>query len=458
VCGAGLPAIGALTYRLRSYCLGMVDWTRHIADRYRLAECIGEGGMGRVWRARDEVLRRDVAVKEIIFPAEVSGDERRQAGARFLREARAAAGLSHPAVVTVHDVIEHDGRPWIVMELIPGRSLADLMQADGPLPPRRVARIGVDVLAALAAAHKVGVVHRDVKPSNVLIHGSRVVLTDFGAATIQSDPRLTSSGMLLGTPAYLAPERARGEAARAESDLWSLGATLYAAVEGHPPYDGDNPHAVLYALVTREPRSPVRAGPLAPVLIGLLHRDPSKRLSPQLAAYALGRVAGILPPLEQSAASAVDQPVASPELTHPATVPGDSRHSRDVLSGNPGHSQARDIMTRDTLAPRVLHGPAGPENIQYSSRRPELPKRRLTPAKRGRGDPIGFILGFVVLSLIFVAVPAMMIVFVNAPSHPWLWTAGPWITAAVYGIFVAGFVAARKTIRRRRPARAHNGR
>jgi len=346
------------------------------------------------------------------------------------------------------------------MELIPGRSLADLMQADGPLPPRRVARIGVDVLAALTAAHKMGVVHRDVKPSNVLIHGDRVVLTDFGAAAIQSDPRLTSSGMLLGTPAYLAPERARGEAARAESDLWSLGATLYAAVEGHPPYDGDNPHAVLYALVTREPRSPVRAGPLAPVLMGLLHHDPSKRLGPQLAADALSRVAGILPPWKQSAASAVDEPVASPELTHPATVPSDSHHSRDVLSGNSGHSQAREIMTQDplALAPLVLRGPASPENPQYSSHRPELPKRRLTPAKRERGDRIGFTLGFVALSLMFVAAPAMGIVLVNAPSHPWLWTVGPWITAAVYGIFVAGFVAVRMTIRRRRPKRAHNGR
>jgi tRNA A-37 threonylcarbamoyl transferase component Bud32/DNA-binding beta-propeller fold protein YncE len=274
-----------------------------IGGRYRLAGIIGEGGMGVVWHARDEVLDRDVAVKEVVFPLRLSEDDRRLACARGMREARAAARLSHPAVITVHDVIEHDDRPWIVMELFRAGSLADLT-ATGPLPVSRVARIGLEVLSGLMAAHAAGVIHRDVKPSNVLVDGSRAVLTDFGAATILDDPALTGTGMVLGTPAFLAPERARHGRTGPESDLWSLGATLYAAVEGHPPYTGEDSLAVLSALLTSDPEPHHHAGPLGPVLDGLLQPDPARRITASQAADMLATIA---------AAPSADR--------HPPTVP-----------------------------------------------------------------------------------------------------------------------------------------
>ncbi len=200
---------------------------RLIGGRYRLTEAIGHGGMGVVWRAYDETLDRDVAIKEIVFPAGIPQDEQRLACARSVQEARAAGRLNHPGVITVHDVVEHDRRPWIVMELFRGGSLADLIDQAGPLPPRRVAEIGLCVLDALCAAHAAGIVHRDIKPANVLVNSSRVVLTDFGAAAIQNDAALTRSGFFIGTPAYMAPERAQHVRASPASDLWSLGATLY---------------------------------------------------------------------------------------------------------------------------------------------------------------------------------------------------------------------------------------
>jgi serine/threonine protein kinase len=202
-----------------------------VAGRYRLIEPLGVGGMGRVWRARDEILSRDVAVKEIIPPEELLARERDGIRRRTLREARAAARLSHPNVVRVYDVFEADDRPWIVMEYVPSRSLMEVLAEDGPLSPERAAAIGLGVLAALRAAHRAGVMHRDVKPSNVLLgDDGRVVLTDFGIATVEGDSTVTRTGLVLGSPAYISPERAREGLAGPASDLWSLGATLYAAV------------------------------------------------------------------------------------------------------------------------------------------------------------------------------------------------------------------------------------
>jgi hypothetical protein len=246
--------------------------------RYRLGGRLGSGGMGTVWRARDEELGRDVAVKELTLPREVSSARREQAVQRALREARAAARLRHPGIVTVHTVVHADGRPWIVMELLPGRSLDQVLKDGGPLAPRRAAALGAEVLDALSAAHEQGVLHRDVKPANVFLRDDgRAVLTDFGIAALAGDASLTRPGALIGSPAYMAPERVRGEPGGPPSDLWSLGATLYALVEGRVPFGRSTPLGVLGAVLTEEPAPSRLAGPLAPLLLGLLDKDPDRR-------------------------------------------------------------------------------------------------------------------------------------------------------------------------------------
>jgi serine/threonine protein kinase len=263
-----------------------------VGGRYELVEILGQGGMGTVWRARDRVLRRDVAIKEVRFPGMLSAWEREVAVERALREARAAAGINHPNVITVYDVVRQDERPWIVMEYLPCRSLGEIVTEEGPMRPERAASVGLALLKALRAAHRAGVQHRDVKPSNVLIRSDdQVVLTDFGIAAISGDASLTRSGVLLGAPGYIAPERARGEAGGPSADLWSLGATLYAAVEGRPLYDRGTALATLTAIVTEEVDPPLRAGALRPVLDGLLRRDPSRRIDADRAAVLLRRAA-----------------------------------------------------------------------------------------------------------------------------------------------------------------------
>ena len=250
-----------------------------IAGRYRLGESLGVGGMGQVWLARDEILDRDVAIKEIVLPAELIAADRAGVRQRTLREARAAARLSHPGVAQVYDVLEAGGRTWIVMEYVPSRSLQEVVKVDGPLTPRRAARIGLEVLAALKAAHRAGVWHRDVKPANVLLaDDGRVVLTDFGIASIEGDGLVTGSGLVFGSPEYMSPERVQHGTAGPASDLWSLGATLYTAVEGHSPYKRASVVATLTALATSEPDPPRRAGALRPVLEGLLRKDPQSRI------------------------------------------------------------------------------------------------------------------------------------------------------------------------------------
>jgi serine/threonine protein kinase len=250
-----------------------------VARRYSLREPLGVGGMGRVWRARDEILGRDVAIKEIVLPAELIAEEHDAVRRRMLREARAAARLSHPNVVRVYDAFEADERPWIVMEYVPSRSLHEVVETDGPLEPQRVAEIGLAVVAALKAAHRAGVQHRDVKPGNVLLaNDGRVVLTDFGIATVEGDAAVTRPGLVLGSPEYIAPERARDGVTGPASDLWSLGATLYSAVEGRSPYKRPSVMETLVALAADEPDPPQRAGVLQPVLSGLLSKDPAARI------------------------------------------------------------------------------------------------------------------------------------------------------------------------------------
>jgi serine/threonine protein kinase len=250
---------------------------RIVAGRYRLSRVVGRGGMGVLWAAHDEMLGREVAVKELRPAIGENGEQDEVARDRALREARAAARVTHPSAVTVYDVVEEDGRPWIVMELLPSRTLADVLAVDGPLAPPAVARIGLDLLDALTAAHEAGVVHRDVKPGNILLADGRAVLVDFGIAMVDGDASLTSTGLLLGSPAFMAPERARGEKPTPASDLWSLGATLFTAVEGDAPFRRDGQLPTLAAVVTQDAPPAEHGGPLRLLLAGLLARDAADR-------------------------------------------------------------------------------------------------------------------------------------------------------------------------------------
>ncbi|GGP90854.1 serine/threonine-protein kinase [Streptomyces roseolilacinus] len=250
-----------------------------LAGRYRLGPVLGRGGMGTVWRAVDETLGRTVAVKELRFPNAIDEDEKRRLITRTLREAKAIARIRNNSAVTVYDVVDEDDRPWIVMELIEGRSLADVIREDGTLTPLRAAEVGLAILDVLRSAHRQGILHRDVKPSNVLISDDgRVVLTDFGIAQVEGDPSITSTGMLVGAPSYISPERARGQRPGPAADMWSLGGLLYACVEGHPPYDKGSAIATLTAVMTEQLDPPTNAGPLDKVIYGLLAKDPAQRL------------------------------------------------------------------------------------------------------------------------------------------------------------------------------------
>ncbi|MFC6879193.1 MULTISPECIES: serine/threonine-protein kinase [Actinomadura] len=263
-----------------------------LAGRYRLGGELGSGAMGTVWWARDEQLGRDVAVKELKLPRQSGEARRRTAAQRALREGRAAARLRHPGIITVHDVVVADGRPWIVMELLSGRSLDRVLADEGPLEPRRAAAIGAELLDALRAAHAEGVLHRDVKPANVFQRDDgRAVLTDFGIATLADEASLTRPGALIGSPAYMAPERVRGEPGGPPSDLYSLGATLYALVEGRPPFARSAPLSMLGAVLTEEPARPRRAGPLGPLLLRLLDKDPARRPSAETVERELHAIA-----------------------------------------------------------------------------------------------------------------------------------------------------------------------
>src|SRR5918999_3001766 len=263
---------------------------RLVGGRYRLTTVVGRGGMGTVWRAHDELLDRDVAVKEVLLPPGLEAAERDILYQRTFREARASARLSHPGVVTVHDVVREDGRPWIIMQFVQARPLQEIIDQDGPLRPRRVAEIGLQVLEALNHAHAAGILHRDVKPSNVMISDDgRAVLTDFGIAQMPGEVTLTQTGLVMGSPAYIAPERAQGDKAMPASDLWALGATLYTAVEGRSPYERGDAMAALAATLTEDPPPPRRAEQLGPIIQGLLVRDPARRMP---AAAALPLLAG----------------------------------------------------------------------------------------------------------------------------------------------------------------------
>ncbi len=312
------------------------DTGRVIAGRYRLQDPIGRGAMGVVWRARDQLLDRDVAIKEVQIADTLTDAERATAFQRTLREAKTAARLNHPAVVTVYDVAEDGGRPWIVMQLIHAQSLDQILADSGPLSPRRAAEMARQLLSALSVAHAAGVMHRDVKPSNVLIGSDdRAVLTDFGIATFADDPKLTQTGMVMGSPGFTAPERIRGEDASPASDLWSLGATVYAAVEGHGPFEQRGGAITTMSAIINEdaPEAPT-AGALGPVIAALLRREPVDRPD---ASEAARMITSVLPLLADRAPGAPAGYEATALSASSPPAPGSvSPGSGGPGSGGPG--------------------------------------------------------------------------------------------------------------------------
>ncbi|MCX5557708.1 serine/threonine-protein kinase [Streptomyces sp. NBC_00038] len=249
-----------------------------VTGRYRLVESIGQGGMGRVWRAADDMLDRQVAVKEMRIDG-LDPEDTRTRRERTLREARATARIDHPNVVRIYDVVDEGERLWIVMELVAGRSLEQIVVEDGPLSTREAARIGLELVVALRQVHAGGVLHRDIKPGNVLVErsGHRVVLTDFGIAAIQDTKALTMAGMLVGSPDYMAPERVSGHPQGPPSDVWSLGATLCAALGGRSPFSRSTTLATLHAVLYEEPELPASVGDLRDILAAILEKEPSTR-------------------------------------------------------------------------------------------------------------------------------------------------------------------------------------
>jgi eukaryotic-like serine/threonine-protein kinase len=374
-------------------CMDGAGAERLIKGRYRLGMVLGRGGMGDVWQAHDELLSRDVAVKELVWPGYMAEEERQAACRRAVREAQVAARLSHRNVVQVYDVVEEDGRPWIVMELLPPRSLRDLIKDEGPLGPAHAARIGLDILAALRAAHAAGVLHLDVKPANIMIDGDRAVLTDFGIARDLSPSAATTTGLLIGSPSYIAPERARGGRPGTAADLWGLGASLYAAVEGRGPFDREGGAlASLTAAVADEAEPAVHAGPLLwPVISGLLRKDPNERLDAATAGRLL-RHAACSPAVVAAAPAA---PKARRSVLS-AAVPAAPKARRSVvsaaalaiaasgisaglaLSGSPQHATAAGWP-----APSSTH-PQAPGGIRLSGR-----PQQAAPVRSGASPAAG---------------------------------------------------------------------
>lgn len=304
--------------------------------------------MGTVWRANDELLGRAVAVKELHVEVGLSPGEAENRRGRMLREARSVAQVKHPGVLVLHDIVQHDARPCLVMELIDGRSLAERIAAEGPVPPAEAAGIGLALLAALRAAHSAGVLHRDLKPANVLLEAGtgRVVLSDFGIAQVDGQATLTETGAFVGSPEYTAPERMSGKGGGPESDLWSLGVLLCAAVEGESPFRRDSVVEVLHAVVMDEIRLPDSAGPLLPVLHGLLERDPGRRLGTDEVERALR---GFL------AEERMPTVPRTPELP----VPGAPRLSGDPASAPAGRGRIRTALLVGALVAVLAAGGTG---------------------------------------------------------------------------------------------------
>ncbi|MFC9686170.1 serine/threonine-protein kinase, partial [Streptomyces sp. NPDC056948] len=352
---------------------------RLLAGRYRVAAQLGRGGMGVVWKAVDEVLGREVAVKELRTYTDVAGPELAALRLRMQREARAAARVRHPGVIAVHDIAEVDGRPLIVMELVDGPSLDDVLRERGTLDPREAAGIGAKVMDALSAAHRAGVLHRDVKPGNILLDRSgRVVLTDFGIATMDdpgdgSATHLTRSGELVGSLDYLAPERAQGADPGPASDIWALGATLYAAVEGASPFRRTSTFSTLTAIVTEPLPEPLRAGPLGPVLQQLMDKRPESRPEADQARELL-----------QSAADSDGTDTPTSPLREPAASPSPPRPEteRSVPAVPPGFGPPQHVQPATAAPGPQGFGPSDPGSTGHGASAPTGPVNSGPPPRR----------------------------------------------------------------------------
>jgi hypothetical protein len=354
--------------------------------------------MGTVWGAYDEVLGRDVAVKEVVLPFGLTDEERDTQYKRTFREARTAARLGHPGVIAVYDVVEEDERPWIVMELVRARSLDKVIKQDGVLDWPRAAEIGRQMLAALHAAHEAGVLHRDVKPSNVLLDetpsGERAVLTDFGIATSVGDSTLTTTGLVLGSPAYIAPERARGKQVGPASDLWSLGVTLYAMLNGRSPFERQEPMASLVAIISDEPEYLEQAGPLWPVIEGLLCKDPDRRLTAHQAALVLddlvrtqavaSNFTEILPVQGGDPAATVVEPVEPPEqgdgkavmVTRAEGLPLPAAAEASPVAEKTPAAEKTSATQKPAAVERTGENPQAPDTVRVSRAGAQVPNRK----------------------------------------------------------------------------------
>ncbi|MEV0626980.1 serine/threonine-protein kinase [Nonomuraea wenchangensis] len=347
---------------------------RLVGRRYRLMSPVGRGGMGMVWHAHDVLLDRDVAVKELMLPYGLDAAGKQLAHRRMLREARSAARLQHPGIVVVHDVVEEDGRPWIVMELVRAWSLEQAVRQSGPLPVIQAAEIAIRVLDALMHAHAAGILHRDIKPGNVLLTSDRVVLTDFGIAAIEGDVTITQTGLLMGSPAYIPPERLSGQTITQAADLWSFGATLYAAVEGRPPYEGPDPVAVLGQVLTQPPITPQRAGSLMPVIEGLLRKNPAERLTaPQVVEMleAVLRAHGSVRPRAPEPLPSPVEPVSA-DLLPPLDPPSGPMPSRIVETPSGPVRVPYDPLTSPSGGHAMPYD--GPATTSGSHRTDQIPR------------------------------------------------------------------------------------
>ncbi|MCX4233953.1 serine/threonine-protein kinase [Streptomyces sp. NPDC020707] len=355
------------------------DGGRLLAGRYRLGGVLGRGGMGTVWRAEDETLGRTVAVKELRLPPRIDEDEKRRLITRTFREAKAIARIRNNSAVTVYDVVDEDDRPWIVMELVEGKSLAEVIREDGLLTSKRAAEVGLAILDVLRSAHREGILHRDVKPSNVLIaEDGRVVLTDFGIAQVEGDPSITSTGMLVGAPSYISPERARGHKPGPAADLWSLGGLLYAAVEGVPPYDKGSAIATLTAVMTEPVEQPKNAGPLEKVIYGLLVKDPEQRLDDAGARAMLTEIINTPEPKDEP------EPVDATKVVPLPDPPADKSAKKGTSGGKKKAAAAAALASAGSASAASPASSASPAGSDAAS---GAPSGAAAGAAAGAGAP-----------------------------------------------------------------------